>query len=554
MKSIQSPPLLAIALFAHAACGEPAAVPAAQPPEHTTTIGSQLPKAVVGEAYRGNLITLLPAALLVGAAGAPYQQVLAASGGSGPYTYAITSGGLPAGLSLSSVGAIIGTPSIAGKARFSITTTDLDGTAVTRSYALVIKAASNVAPAGVSSPSAAALAAMANTTAGTAFGMPVAPTWAVPSDGAGSDNLDASVGARPDPSADAVVGGLQTADTEALKRLSAAQLRNVMARLDSDGDCRPEWEQRIHLNTTWRDARPGGVGSDAPPPDAVDKPVVCTRGLSTWAAGGVDYGRVAGASAATGSRFSSPGVTLGMDRALTSGLRSGVALGHGQDRSEVGDGAGRMDSRTDSITAYGSWRTPLDVRLDAALGQARTTLDMQRTPSGDTLAVQGQRRATQRYGAVTGSARFDLGAWRFAPRMAVEHTRASVDAYAESDDAPLALLYDGMRLASSNLRGGLALSRQWGMALWKVEPELSVDWNRRLQGSTTQAMRYVDDASGASYTLSSAEPTSELAQLGLGVRMQHPTGWLLSVGARSALSGGSMSRSAGYSASMLWPF
>ncbi len=40
----------------------------------------------------------------------PYTQTLAASGGVGPYTYAMTAGTLPAGITVSSTGVVSGTP------------------------------------------------------------------------------------------------------------------------------------------------------------------------------------------------------------------------------------------------------------------------------------------------------------------------------------------------------------------------------------------------------------------------------------------------------------
>ena len=59
-----------------------------------------------------------------GIAGAPYSATLTASGGTLPYTWAVISGSLPAGLSLSSAGAITGTPTTAGVSSFTVQVTD----------------------------------------------------------------------------------------------------------------------------------------------------------------------------------------------------------------------------------------------------------------------------------------------------------------------------------------------------------------------------------------------------------------------------------------------
>ena len=105
---------------------------------------------------------------------------------------------------------------------------------------------------------------------------------------------------------------------------SRASLASGPSNVDSDNlDCRPELEQRIHLNANWRDARPPGITD--PTLQSVDKPG-CGRGASLWAAGTLDYGRVPGSGLAAGSRFGTPGLSAGIDLVPWSGVRSGMAV------------------------------------------------------------------------------------------------------------------------------------------------------------------------------------------------------------------------------------
>ncbi|HEX7353864.1 MAG TPA: family 43 glycosylhydrolase [Mycobacteriales bacterium] len=78
--------------------------------------------------------------------GSPYDQSLAATGGTAPYTWSITAGTLPAGLSLdASTGAVSGTPSTTGTANVTFEVTDASG--LTASAAMPV---SVVAPAAYS--------------------------------------------------------------------------------------------------------------------------------------------------------------------------------------------------------------------------------------------------------------------------------------------------------------------------------------------------------------------------------------------------------------------
>jgi len=69
-------------------------------------------------------ITVSPATLPGGAVTASYSQTLTASGGVGPYTFAVTAGALPAGLTLSPGGVLSGTPTAGGSFNVTVTATD----------------------------------------------------------------------------------------------------------------------------------------------------------------------------------------------------------------------------------------------------------------------------------------------------------------------------------------------------------------------------------------------------------------------------------------------
>ena len=82
-------------------------------------------------------ITVSPATLPSGTVGAPYVATFSASGGSGPYTFSIYSGGLPPGMSLSN-GQLTGTPSSFGQWIITVRGTDSNGNYGSMVYTLTI--------------------------------------------------------------------------------------------------------------------------------------------------------------------------------------------------------------------------------------------------------------------------------------------------------------------------------------------------------------------------------------------------------------------------------
>ncbi|MEG3191236.1 putative Ig domain-containing protein [Lysobacter sp. D1-1-M9] len=69
-------------------------------------------------------VALAPATLPAATVGASYSQGVNASGGTAPYTYAVSAGALPAGLTLASDGSLTGTASAGGSFNFTVTATD----------------------------------------------------------------------------------------------------------------------------------------------------------------------------------------------------------------------------------------------------------------------------------------------------------------------------------------------------------------------------------------------------------------------------------------------
>jgi hypothetical protein len=116
-------------------------------------------------------LTILPPAAITGPAllsdgiqGAAYSSTsFTASGGTGSYTWAVSGGALPAGLTLSSAGILTGTPTASGNASFTVQVTSGVSTA-TKAYGLVI-----LPPATVTGPASLADGAQGNLYPSTTF-------------------------------------------------------------------------------------------------------------------------------------------------------------------------------------------------------------------------------------------------------------------------------------------------------------------------------------------------------------------------------------------------
>lgn len=83
-------------------------------------------------------INISPAMLPSGSAGTPYSQLLTGGGGASPYSFAVSAGSLPNGVTLRSGGLLSGTTTSFGTFNFTARATDSSGCQGTQAYTLTI--------------------------------------------------------------------------------------------------------------------------------------------------------------------------------------------------------------------------------------------------------------------------------------------------------------------------------------------------------------------------------------------------------------------------------
>jgi plastocyanin len=98
-------------------------------------------------------LVFTPATLPNAQVGTPYSQTITASGGGATFSYALTSGAFPAGLSLGSDGLISGTPTAGGTFIIEITATDTAGIySGTQAYTLIVASVTTTTASDASAP------------------------------------------------------------------------------------------------------------------------------------------------------------------------------------------------------------------------------------------------------------------------------------------------------------------------------------------------------------------------------------------------------------------
>src|ERR1019366_3943894 len=172
-------------------------LPNLQPPSEVFRLGDIFNEATRGHYQSG--ATVIPSApqLPPATEGASYSQALAATGGTPPYSWIITSGGLPAGLSFDAGTATIsGVPTLLGSFTFAAQVVDNNSVTASKQFTLAVTSNLTITTA---SP-------LPDATVGSSYACSLSVTGGVPPYGWTVKTGSLPLGLTLDPAGNAIVG------------------------------------------------------------------------------------------------------------------------------------------------------------------------------------------------------------------------------------------------------------------------------------------------------------------------------------------------------------
>ncbi|MFQ2251714.1 putative Ig domain-containing protein [Aeromonas hydrophila] len=534
-------------------------------------------------------ITLNPGTLSNGSVGTAYSQTITASGGSAPYSYAITAGALPEGLSLNATsGLISGTPSTAGTTELAITVTDAHGATSLQNFSITISAMEISVPASSQTLAAgqsatvdltqgatggpftqATLGSVTPASAGRAmmmgpFSMRFVPSVAFAGTAIVSFRLRNGSGAssastisfviqeRPDPTKDAEVIGLLNAQTRTAERFASTQMDNFNRRLEQlhQTNC-----DRTSFNASLRkDDRDMPLGEIAKAIQSQqgeptyqtqlekDKAVTSVQNgckqdaLAFWSDGFVNVGSTHALGAQDNS-FTTLGLSAGFDYRISPTATVGIGIGIGNDRSDIGKNNTRSDGDAIGIATYLSLSQVPQVYVDGLLGYNRISLDSYRYITGsDDEFASGSRGADQFFASLTASYEYRNGPLSLAPYSRLNASTTLMEAYRENGGGIYGLSYEGHRQENFTSYLGVRTSYDLMAPLGVVTPKIGLAWGHNFSRSSDYKMRYTDQGDeGILYNLKPDDRESDLASLDMGLDFNLGHAWLLGISYKTNL-------------------
>jgi uncharacterized protein YhjY with autotransporter beta-barrel domain len=357
--------------------------------------------------------------------------------------------------------------------------------------------------------------------------------------------VDITVELRRDPSKDPEVTGVLDAQAEATHRMAMGQINNFQRRLESlhNGGSRGGFSNGITMSSASSlrrqplaiDGRQGmGSAGDPflmPTDGAMTNPSVSGNaapgGVSFWAGGAVNFGKLQPGASDNGIDFTTSGLSLGADKQVSQALTLGVGAGYGHDVSDVGQHGSRSAVDSYNVAVYGSYQPGESIYVDALAGYQWLQFDARRFVTDNGNTVHGSRDGKQWFASLSVGYQHQAKDMMLTPYGRLDVARAALDGYTETGDAVFALRYEGQTVKTSTANLGLlaqwSVKREYGM--WT--PQLRAEFGHDMQGASVATMRYADLLTGPLYQATLSRQSRNHTIVGAGFTLQTYKGWSL---------------------------
>ncbi|ORM60948.1 hypothetical protein HA45_21355 [Pantoea rodasii] len=342
-----------------------------------------------------------------------------------------------------------------------------------------------------------------------------------------------TITARPDPSKDADVIGMVSAQYQAAQNFARAQLRNFSNRLEQlhRGVDLPSDMTGVHFSMpssgpernadqqmwgqAWQQQKSGLNDAQARP----DVPALSfahgqqAQRVSYWTGGYVDFG----GDNADGVRFShtTVGVTTGADYRFTGTFTGGAGIGFGRDVSDIGDSGTRTNGRALSAAIYGSYH-PGPFFVDGLMGHGTLNFDSRRAVTDSDAVARGSRSGRQVFTSLTSGYEFRTADRLVSPYARLQYTRTWLDGFSESGAGAFSLAYAPQTVAqvvtTAGVRGERTVPARWGVMRLLAR----IEYAQTLSDSGTARVGYADTADDT-WRVALTEASRQAMMVGTGI-------------------------------------
>ena len=360
---------------------------------------------------------------------------------------------------------------------------------------------------------------------------------------------------RPDPTQDADTRTLQRTQLDTAKRVSRAQISNIQRRLETlhnrhsrtAGTTRAQGSV-VTRNPPHADDRSShdiDAGSALAAGDSFQADTLGTgsplltaladlaqsgsmqldgdytgssgalAGASVWVGGSVGFGTRDAAYGSSKLRFTSDGISAGVDKIFGETLVLGLALGYANDQTDVGQVESHSETDFWSLSVYSSYQPLPQIFIDGMLGYGHLDYDVRRAVSFNRDAYS-DRDGDQLFGSVAVSYEYHRDRLLLSPYGRVDFAFTWLDSSTETGAGQSSLHYFSQDFDSAQLALGFRAESAHEMSYGWVIPRLRLEYLRQFESDRRQSIAYADQLAGQRFWLLSPDSNENSLLIGIG--------------------------------------
>jgi uncharacterized protein YhjY with autotransporter beta-barrel domain len=339
---------------------------------------------------------------------------------------------------------------------------------------------------------------------------------------------------RENPALNKDVSGLVNSQTATANRMGEAQLSNVMGRLERMHNGRRETGLSVAFPMTREfvardEEAKRDFAAELDEAFGRGETPMSTKGVlargeaapvSVWAGGAIDLGHARGAERRSKTKFTTSGLSAGIDAPIGDTVVLGAGFGFGKDSSKIGDSGTKSDAASVSFFGYGSYQPGRATFLDAVLGVSKIDFDSERYIEASGSTVSGSRRGDQVFGAISAGWEHQGPRLMISPYGRIQFVVTDLKGFVEQGDDTYALAFLSQKASevtgAVGVRGQLRYDLEDGALL----PAFRLEYRQKLHSGGAARMRYADWADSPVWSLQTDRSDDQSLLVGAGSTYQ----------------------------------
>lgn len=245
--------------------------------------------------------------------------------------------------------------------------------------------------------------------------------------------------------------------------------------------------------------------------------------MNLWFAGSLDYGSFDRQNQK--NKFSSQGMTIGLDYLATDSFIIGGAVGYGFDKTKTDDFGSQTKSHQVTLSIYSSYQPITNWYLDGLIGYGDLSFDNDRWSSTDSQVLSGSRKGNVVFASVGLNSLIYANNITFQPYLSANVSSIKLDRYSDIGESIYGLNYDKSKTNSETVSTGLNVFYDIQIKAATLTPSFKLAYSHNFSGNFSQNMMYSDPSTTSNtYNLRSESSPQDIASIGLGLKYKASQG------------------------------